>query len=135
MPQAVTWGAFFVCYLCSQRKRKFGGEKPLWKLTELWKNQKTVFPQLLEPSVHSSHNAGCCWSFLKHNFSSTPPAAAAFDPGRSLSADLDSELGESRSAATAVAPAPDGAGAHPVDEPVASGSARLRAERIATPFS
>src|SRR6266478_840971 len=50
----------------------FGGRKALWKLTELWKNQKTVFPQLLEPSVHSSHNAGCCWSFLKHNFSSTP---------------------------------------------------------------
>src|SRR6266436_6579036 len=45
----------------------------LWKLTELWKNPKTVFPQLLEPAVHSSHNAGCCWSFLKHNFSSTPP--------------------------------------------------------------
>src|SRR6266478_431705 len=50
----------------------FGGRKALWKLTELWKNQKTVFPQLLEPAVHSSHNAGCCWSFLKHNFSSTP---------------------------------------------------------------
>ena len=45
----------------------------MWKLTELWKNPKTGFPQLLEPAVHSSHNAGCCWSFLKHNFSSTPP--------------------------------------------------------------
>src|SRR4030095_3037858 len=42
-------------------------------------------------------------------------------------ADLGSELGESRSAATAVAPAPDGAGAHPVDEPVASGSSERRA--------
>src|SRR5260370_4168066 len=55
------------------------------------------------------------------------PAAAALDAGRSLSADLGSELGESRSAATAVAPAPDGAGAHPVDEPVASGSSERRA--------
>jgi hypothetical protein len=32
---------------------------PSWKLTELWKNQRTVFPQLLEPSVHSFQNAGC----------------------------------------------------------------------------
>ena len=45
--------------------------KALWKLTELWKNQRTVFPQLLEPSVHSFHNAGCCWN-LKHNISCTP---------------------------------------------------------------
>jgi transposase len=44
----------------------------LWKLTVLWKNHRTVFPQNLEPSVHSFHNAGCCWTFLKHNFSSTP---------------------------------------------------------------
>jgi hypothetical protein len=43
----------------------------LWKLTELWKNQRTVFPQLLEPSVHTFHNAGCCGNF-KHNFSCTP---------------------------------------------------------------
>jgi putative transposase len=43
----------------------------LWKLTELWKNQRTVFPQLLEPSVHTFHNAGCCLSF-GHNISSTP---------------------------------------------------------------
>src|ERR1700750_3141884 len=34
--------------------------KALWKVPELWKNQKTVFPQLLGPSVHTSHNAGCC---------------------------------------------------------------------------
>jgi hypothetical protein len=46
--------------------------KALWKLTELWKNQRTVFPQLLEPSVHTFHNAGCCGNF-KHNFSCTPP--------------------------------------------------------------
>src|SRR5580700_1239525 len=46
--------------------------KALWKLTELWKNQRTVFPQLLEPSVHTFHNAGCCWNF-KHNISCTPP--------------------------------------------------------------
>src|SRR6201989_3719712 len=34
--------------------------KALWKVPELWKNQKTVCPQLLGPSVHTSHNAGCC---------------------------------------------------------------------------
>src|SRR6516225_7990978 len=45
--------------------------KALWKLTELWKNQRTVFPQLLEPSVHTFHNAGCCW-IIRHNISSTP---------------------------------------------------------------
>jgi hypothetical protein len=44
----------------------------LWKLTELWKNQRTIFPQLLEPSVHTFHNAGCYWSF-GHNISFTPP--------------------------------------------------------------
>jgi Transposase IS116/IS110/IS902 family len=49
--------------------------KALWKLTELWKNQRTVFPQLLEPSVHSFHNAGCYWNF-KHNISCTPTALA-----------------------------------------------------------
>ena len=43
-----------------------------------------------------------------------------------LSADLGAELGESGSAATAVAPAPDGAGAHANDEPVASGRAQRR---------
>jgi len=43
----------------------------LWKLTVLWKNQRTVFPQILEPSVHTFHNAGCCWSF-EHNISCTP---------------------------------------------------------------
>src|SRR5271167_3388173 len=46
--------------------------------------------------------------------------------GESLSADLGAELGESRSAATAVAPAPDGAGAHADHEPAASGSAQRR---------
>ena len=40
--------------------------------------------------------------------------------GRSLSADLGAELGEPGSAATAVAPAPHGAGAHPDHEPTAS---------------
>src|SRR4029453_12029123 len=55
------------------------------------------------------------------------PAAAALDAGRLISADLGRERGESRSAATSVAPAPDGAGAHPVDEPVASGSSERRA--------
>src|SRR6201984_997090 len=39
---------------------KIGQAKALWKVPELWKNQKTVFPQLLGPSVHTSHNAGCC---------------------------------------------------------------------------
>src|SRR5580704_11190019 len=48
--------------------------KALWKLTQLWKNQRTVFPQLLEPSVHSFHNAGCCGNF-KHNISCTPAVA------------------------------------------------------------
>src|SRR5215469_9294031 len=51
--------------------------KALWKVPELWKNQKAVFPQLLGPSVHTSHNAGCRWTFLKHNFSSTPGTATA----------------------------------------------------------
>src|SRR5271166_1464955 len=40
--------------------------------------------------------------------------------------DLGSELGESRSAATAVAPAPDGAGAHTDHEPAAGGGAQRR---------
>ena len=43
-----------------------------------------------------------------------------------FSADLGAELGESGSAATAVAPAPDGAGAHADHEPVASGGAERR---------
>ena len=51
---------------------KIGRAKALWKVPELWKNQKAVFPQLLGPSVHTSHNAGCYWTFLKHNFPSTP---------------------------------------------------------------
>lgn len=55
------------------------------------------------------------------------PAAAALAAGRSLSADLGSEWGEPGPAATAVAPAPDGAGAHPADEPVASSSSERRA--------
>ena len=43
-----------------------------------------------------------------------------------FSADLGGELGESGSAATAVAPAPDGAGAHANHEPTASGGAQRR---------
>src|SRR4029077_3861414 len=39
---------------------------------------------------------------------------------------LGTQLGESRSAATVVAPAPDGAGAHADDEPVASGGPERR---------
>src|SRR4029077_20423045 len=39
---------------------------------------------------------------------------------------MGTELGESRSAATAMAPAPDGAGAHADDEPVASGGPERR---------
>src|SRR5258708_16711513 len=73
MHQAVTWGGFFCLLSLLAAETKIRRRKALWKLTELWKNPKTVFPQLLEPAVHSSHNAGCCWSFLKHNFSSTPP--------------------------------------------------------------
>jgi transposase len=52
------------------------------------------------------------------------PADSAIDAGTSLSADLGAELGESRSAATAVASTPDGTGAHPDHEPAASGSAQ-----------
>ena len=72
MPQADTWGAFsrFSCF--ASRVNEIGRAKALWKVPELWKNQKTVFPQLLGPSVHTSHNAGCYWTFLKHNFPSTP---------------------------------------------------------------
>src|SRR5437660_2199242 len=47
--------------------------------------------------------------------------------GRSLSADLGGELGESRSAATAVASAPHGAGAHPDHESAAIRSPERRA--------
>src|SRR5207244_2899466 len=43
-----------------------------------------------------------------------------------LSADLGTELGESRSAATIVAPAPHGASPHPDHEPVASGRPERR---------
>ena len=43
-----------------------------------------------------------------------------------FSADLGAELGESGSAATAVAPAPHGAGAHADHEPAASGGAQRR---------
>src|SRR5579863_5494755 len=45
---------------------------------------------------------------------------------RRLSTDLGAELGESRSAADAVAPAPHGAGAHAHHEPAASGSHERR---------
>jgi transposase len=44
--------------------------------------------------------------------------SAAVVAGRSLSTDLGAERGESRPAATAVAPAPDGANAHATDEPL-----------------
>src|SRR5579864_2032347 len=53
-------------------------------------------------------------------------ADSAIDDGRSLSADLGSELGESRSAATAVAPPPHGAGPHANHESTASRSAQRR---------
>jgi hypothetical protein len=46
---------------------------------------------------------------------------AALVDGRSLSADLGAELGESRSATTTVASSPDGAGADADHEPVAGG--------------
>jgi hypothetical protein len=67
------WGFF-----CAERASvaELRRRKALWKLPELWKNQRTVFPQLLEPSVHSSHNAGCCSPRNKHNFSSTPETPA-----------------------------------------------------------
>jgi hypothetical protein len=47
--------------------------------------------------------------------------------GGSFSTDLGSELGESRYAAAVVAPAPDGADAHPDHEPVAGRGAERRA--------
>src|SRR5205807_9646457 len=75
LSQAAYLGRFFVRWIFTDRVSELRRRKALWKLTELWKNQKRVFPQLLEPSVHSFHNAGCC--FLKHNFSSTPRASAA----------------------------------------------------------
>src|ERR1019366_2907420 len=56
-------------------------------------------------------------------------AGTAIDDERWLSADLGAELGESGSAATAVAPTPDGAGAYPDHEPTASGSSERRAAR------
>jgi len=51
---------------------------------------------------------------------------SGFAAGRPLSADLGTELGESRSTATTVAPAPDGAGPHPDHEPTASGGDQRR---------
>src|ERR1700758_5433062 len=59
-PQGLNLGRFYA-RLLSAAYRKRGRRKALWKLPELWKNQRTVFPQLLEPSVHNFHNAGCCW--------------------------------------------------------------------------
>src|ERR1700746_670629 len=56
-------------------------------------------------------------------------ADSEIDAGRSLSADLGAELGESRSAAAAVAPTPDGTGAHPNHEPAASGRPERRSTR------
>src|ERR1019366_566920 len=58
-----------------------------------------------------------------------PPGCAAdseIDAGRSLSPDLGTERGESRSAATAVASSPDGTGADADDESAASGGAQRR---------
>src|ERR1700751_3946628 len=49
------WGVFL--RVCISTVTQISAAKALWKLTEVWKNQRTVFPQLLEPSVHSSHNA------------------------------------------------------------------------------
>jgi transposase len=49
-----------------------------------------------------------------------------FAAGRSFPADLGAELGEPGSAATAVAPAPHGAGPHTHHEPVASGGPERR---------
>src|SRR5882762_643793 len=53
-------------------------------------------------------------------------ADSAIAGGESLSADLGSERGESGPAATAVAPAPDGAGAHADHESAASGGPQRR---------
>jgi len=62
LPQGATWGVFLRGLGDSLNQVTPGNA--LWKLTVLCKNQRTVFPQDLEPSVHSSHNAGCCWTFL-----------------------------------------------------------------------
>src|SRR5258706_15910290 len=53
-------------------------------------------------------------------------ADSAITGGESLSADLGTERGESGPAATAVAPAPDGAGAHADHESAASGCTQRR---------
>jgi hypothetical protein len=60
---------------------KCGRRNALWKLPVLWKNQRTVFPQHLEPSVHSSHNADYCWIIFKHNFSCTPDSVSTMTMG------------------------------------------------------
>jgi hypothetical protein len=72
MPQGDHLGRFGVRLDSGHSLTRRSRPKALWKLPELWKNQRRVFPQLLEPSVHSSHNAGGCWTIPKHNFSSTP---------------------------------------------------------------
>src|SRR5258706_5885565 len=53
-------------------------------------------------------------------------ADSAITGGESLSADLGAERGEPGPAATAVAPAPDGAGAHTDHESAASGGPQRR---------
>jgi hypothetical protein len=73
----------------------------MWKLTELWKNQRTVFPQLLGPSVHTFHIAGCCW-ILGHNNSSTPRAADTLVEEYVHQGDADAFVGQSIGIAVAV---------------------------------
>jgi Protein of unknown function (DUF2934) len=72
MPQGDHLGRFGVRLDSGHSLTRRSRRNALWKLPELWKNQRRLFPQLLEPSVHSSHNAGGCWTIPKHNFSSTP---------------------------------------------------------------
>src|SRR6516225_8433470 len=65
----------FNARLCQQRQRNAscGAKKRCGKLTELWKNQRTVFPQLLEPSVHSFPQRRLLLEFrTQHFFYSSP---------------------------------------------------------------
>ncbi len=71
-PQGGDPGDFFCAERASVTERR--RRKALWKLPELWKNPKTVFPQLLGPSVHSSHNVAVADCFSNTTFLLLPSA-------------------------------------------------------------
>src|SRR6516165_1493662 len=75
----------FNARLCQQRQRNAscGAKKRCGKLTELWKNQRTVFPQLLEPSVHSFPQRRLLLEFRTQHFFYSSTATCQDCPLRS----------------------------------------------------